>query len=78
MRSCYAVGRTNRACFRFDPDRLLLEVAHRAPVAGIVVAIELISISLICKCFLAVSLRASLLRGALGGAMIVGVVLGNA
>jgi erythrin-vacuolar iron transport family protein len=49
-------------------------------VAGIVVALELTTISLIRKRFLAVSLRVSLLQVALGGAMIVavGVVLGNA
>jgi hypothetical protein len=49
-------------------------------VAGIVVAVELATISLIRKRFLAVSLRASLLQVALGGAMIVavGVLLGNA
>ena len=49
-------------------------------VAGIVVAIELIAISLIRKRFLSVSLRASLLQVALGGALIVaaGVALGSA
>jgi erythrin-vacuolar iron transport family protein len=49
-------------------------------VAGIVVAIELITISLIRKRFLAVSLRTSLLQVALGGALIVaaGVLLGSA
>jgi len=49
-------------------------------VAGVVVALELTTISLIRKRFLAVSLRVSLLQVALGGAMIVavGVVLGNA
>jgi erythrin-vacuolar iron transport family protein len=49
-------------------------------VAGIVVAIELIAISLIRRRFLAVSLRTSLLQVALGGALIVaaGVGLGSA
>jgi len=49
-------------------------------VAGIVVTIELITISLIRKRFLSVSLRTSLLQVALGGALIVaaGVGLGSA
>jgi erythrin-vacuolar iron transport family protein len=49
-------------------------------VAGTVVAIELVTISLIRKRFLAVSLRTSLLQVALGGALIVaaGVLLGSA
>ena len=49
-------------------------------VAGIVVALELITISLIRKRFLAVSLRVSLIQVALGGALIVavGVLLGSA
>jgi hypothetical protein len=49
-------------------------------VAGIVVAIELVAISLIRRRFLAVSLRTSLLQVALGGALIVaaGVALGSA
>jgi hypothetical protein len=49
-------------------------------VAGIVVAVELTTISLIRKRFLNVSLRVSLVQVALGGALIVaaGVVLGNA
>jgi erythrin-vacuolar iron transport family protein len=49
-------------------------------VAGIVVAIELITISLIRKRFLQVSLRVSLLQVALGGVLIVaaGVGLGSA
>lgn len=49
-------------------------------VAGIVVAIELIMISLIRKRFLEVPLRLSLVQVALGGALIVaaGVLLGNA
>jgi hypothetical protein len=48
-------------------------------VAGIVVAAELLAISLIRKRFLAVSLRTSLLQVALGGALIVtvGVLLGS-
>jgi hypothetical protein len=49
-------------------------------VAGIVVAAELLTISLIRKRFLAVSLRTSLIQVALGGALIVtvGVLLGSA
>jgi hypothetical protein len=49
-------------------------------VAGVVVGIELITISLIRKRFLQVPLRLSLLQVALGGALIVaaGVLLGNA
>ena len=49
-------------------------------VAGVVVACELIAISLIRKRFLNVPLRLSLLQVALGGALIVaaGVLLGNA
>lgn len=49
-------------------------------VAGIVVAAELLAISLIRKRFLAVSLRTSLLQVALAGALIVtvGVLLGSA
>ena len=49
-------------------------------VAGVVVAIELIVISLIRKRFLNVPLRLSLLQVALGGVLIVaaGVLLGNA
>jgi VIT1/CCC1 family predicted Fe2+/Mn2+ transporter len=49
-------------------------------VAGVVVAIELATISLIRKRFLDVSLRTSLLQVALAGALIVavGVLLGSA
>ena len=49
-------------------------------VAGVVVALELITISLIRKRFLEVPLRISLVQVALGGALIVaaGVLLGNA
>lgn len=49
-------------------------------VAGIVVAIELIVISLVRKRFMSVPLRVSLVQVALGGALIVaaGVALGNA
>jgi hypothetical protein len=56
------------------------EVHTALIVAGIVVAIELLAISLIRKRFLAVSLRTSLLQVALGGALIVaaGVALGSA
>jgi hypothetical protein len=49
-------------------------------VAGIVVTIELVTISLIRKRFMAVPLRTSMLQVALGGALIVaaGVALGSA
>ncbi|MEA2458998.1 MAG: erythrin-vacuolar iron transport family protein [Thermoleophilaceae bacterium] len=59
---------------------LIAKVNTALVVAGIVVAIELITISLIRKRFLAVSLRTSLLQVALGGALIVavGVLLGSA
>ena len=59
---------------------LISEVHTALIVAGVVVAIELITISLIRRRFLAVSLRTSLLQVALGGALIVaaGVVLGSA
>lgn len=59
---------------------LIHEVHTALAVAGVVVAIELITISLIRKRFLAVSLRTSLLQVALGGVLIVaaGVVLGSA
>ena len=59
---------------------LIHEVHTALVVAGIVVAIELVAISLIRKRFLAVSLRTSLLQVALGGALIVaaGVALGSA
>jgi hypothetical protein len=59
---------------------LIKDVNTALVVAGIVVAIELTTISLIRKRFLAVSLRTSLLQVALGGALIVaaGVGLGSA
>jgi hypothetical protein len=59
---------------------LISDVHTALVVAGIVVAIELITISLIRKRFLAVSLRTSLLQVALGGVLIVaaGVALGSA
>jgi erythrin-vacuolar iron transport family protein len=49
-------------------------------VAGIVVAIELTTIAVVRKRYLAVSLRSSVLQVALGGVLItaVGLVLGNA
>jgi hypothetical protein len=49
-------------------------------VAGVVVTIELITISLIRRRFMAVPLRTSMLQVALGGALIVaaGVALGSA
>jgi erythrin-vacuolar iron transport family protein len=59
----------------------LISAVHSAlVVAGVVVAIELITISLIRKRFLSVSLRTSLLQVALGGVLIVaaGVTLGSA
>ena len=59
----------------------LISHVHTAlVVAGVVVAVELIAISLIRKRFMAVPLRISLLQVALGGALIVaaGVLLGNA
>jgi erythrin-vacuolar iron transport family protein len=59
---------------------LIKDVNTALVVAGIVVACELIIISLIRKRFLAVPLRLSLLQVALGGALIVaaGVLLGSA
>jgi hypothetical protein len=59
----------------------LISSLHTAlVVAGVVVAIELITISLIRRRFLEVSLRTSLLQVALGGVLIVaaGVTLGSA
>jgi VIT1/CCC1 family predicted Fe2+/Mn2+ transporter len=59
----------------------LISHVHTAlVVAGIVVAIELTTISLIRKRFMNVPLRVSLVQVALGGALIVaaGVLLGNA
>src|SRR4051794_10723646 len=59
---------------------LIPDVSTALLVAAIVVALELITISLIRRRFLDVSLRVSLLQVALGGAMIVGVgvALGHA
>jgi hypothetical protein len=59
---------------------LIKNVNTALVVAGVVVAVELITISLIRKRFLQVSLRTSLLQVALGGALIVaaGVLLGSA
>lgn len=59
---------------------LIGQVHTALVIAGIVVTIELITISLIRKRFLSVSLRTSLLQVALGGALIVaaGVGLGSA
>ena len=59
---------------------VIREVHTALIVAGVVVAIELVTISLIRKRFLSVSLRTSLLQVALGGALIVaaGVGLGSA
>lgn len=59
----------------------LISDVHKAlVVAGVVVAFELITISLIRKRFMSVPLRTSLVQVALGGALIVaaGVLLGNA
>jgi hypothetical protein len=59
---------------------LISEVHTALVVAGIVVAMELITISLIRKRFMSVPLRVSLLQVALGGVLIVaaGVALGSA
>jgi hypothetical protein len=59
---------------------LISDVNTALVVAGIVVAVELIAISLIRKRFMSVPLRISLIQVALGGALIVaaGVLLGNA
>jgi hypothetical protein len=59
---------------------MIKDVNTALVVAGVVVAIELITISLIRKRFLQVSLRVSLLQVALGGVLIVaaGVALGSA
>ncbi len=59
---------------------LIADVHTALMLAGIVVTVELIAISLIRKRFMAVSLRTSLLQVALGGALIVavGVLLGSA
>jgi hypothetical protein len=59
---------------------LISEVHTALAVAGVVVAFELVAISLIRKRFLSVSLRTSLLQVALGGVLIVaaGVLLGSA
>jgi hypothetical protein len=59
---------------------LISEVHTALVVAGVVVAIELVAISVIRRRFLSVSLRTSLLQVALGGALIVaaGVGLGSA
>lgn len=59
---------------------LIPEVHTALIVAGIVVACELVAISLIRKRFLSVPLRLSLLQVALGGVLIVaaGVLLGSA
>jgi hypothetical protein len=59
----------------------LIHNVHTAlAVAGVVVACELVTISLIRKRFMSVSLRTSLVQVALGGALIVaaGVLLGSA
>src|SRR4051812_10713625 len=57
---------------------VISNVDHALIVAGVVVSFELVTISLIRKRFLAVSLRTSFLQVALGGALIVavGVLLG--
>jgi hypothetical protein len=59
---------------------VISDVKTALVVAGVVVACELLAISLIRKRFLAVPLRLSLLQVALGGALIVaaGVLLGSA
>jgi hypothetical protein len=59
---------------------IIKNVNQALVVAGIVVAVELTTISLVRKRFMKVPLRISLVQVALGGALIVaaGVVLGNA
>ena len=59
---------------------LIHDVHSALVVAGIVVAVELITISLVRKRFMDVPLRVSLVQVALGGALIVacGVLLGSA
>ena len=59
---------------------LISDVNTALAVAGVVVAIELLTISLVRKRFMEVPLRVSLVQVALGGALIVaaGVLLGNA
>jgi erythrin-vacuolar iron transport family protein len=59
---------------------LISNVNTALAVAGVVVAIELLTISLVRRRFMAVSLRTSLVQVALGGGLIVaaGVLLGNA
>jgi erythrin-vacuolar iron transport family protein len=59
---------------------LISDVNTALAVAGVVVAIELVTISLIRKRFMEVPLRVSLVQVALGGVLIVaaGVLLGNA
>jgi erythrin-vacuolar iron transport family protein len=59
---------------------LISDVNTALVVAGIVVSIELVTISLVRKRFMEVPLRVSLVQVALGGALIVaaGVLLGNA
>jgi hypothetical protein len=54
---------------------LIPQLSTALVVAGVVVACELAVIALIRKCYLAVTLRASLVQVALGGALIVGVGL---
>jgi hypothetical protein len=59
---------------------LISNVNTALAVAGVVVAVELLTISLVRKRFMNVPLRVSLVQVALGGALIVaaGVLLGNA
>jgi hypothetical protein len=59
---------------------VISDVHSALAVAGVVVAIELTTISLVRKRFMDVPLRISLVQVALGGALIVaaGVGLGNA
>jgi hypothetical protein len=59
---------------------LIRDVHTALIVAGIVVSLELVTISLVRKRFMNVPLRVSLVQVALGGALIVaaGVLLGSA
>lgn len=59
---------------------IISDVHTALAVAGVVVAIELVTISLIRKRFMSVPLRISVIQVALGGALIVaaGVLLGSA
>ena len=74
------VGRGISAGIGFVVGRGAIVLPVLLAVAGVVVAIELVTISLVRKRFMDVPLRLSLVQVALGGALIVaaGVLLGNA